>query len=137
MIADGPSHFRFGDNRALCEELTTLVLAGRKTATCMPYRGAESGAEPMPEVGRRDIVTDWDGVPVAEIETLEVTVRRFDEVDWDFARLEGEDETLQGWQAGHRRYFGRTGGWAPDMLLVCERFRLVRDLRPGPGGGDA
>jgi uncharacterized protein YhfF len=131
MASGEPVHFRFGDSRALCDELTVLVLAGRKTATCMPLRNVENGAEAMPEVGRRDVATDWDGVPVALIETTEVTVRRFDEVDEDFALAEGEDESLEGWQTGHRRYFERNGGWSPDMPLVCERFRLVEDLRQG------
>lgn len=121
--------FRFGDSRALCEELTALVLAGRKTATCMPLRDVESGAKPMPVVGQQDVATDWDGTPVALIETLEVTTRRFDEVDEAFALAEGEDESLEGWRADHREYFERNGGWSPDMALVCERFRLVRALR--------
>ncbi len=124
-----PVHFRFGDNRALCEELTALVLAGRKTATCFALRDVERGAEAMPVVGRQDVATDWDGTPVALVETVEVTVRRFDEVDEAFALAEGEDASLDGWRAGHRRYFERNGGWSPDMALVCERFRLVRDLR--------
>lgn len=133
MASGEPIHFRFGDSRALCEELTALVLAGAKTATCMALRDVESGAEPMPEVGRRDVATDWDGNPVALIETVEVAVRRFDEVPEEFALAEGEDETLEGWRAGHRRYFERNGGWSPDMAVVCERFRLVRDLRTAPG----
>jgi uncharacterized protein YhfF len=122
-------HFRFGDSRALCEELTALVLAGRKTATCGALRDVESGAEPMPVVGRQDVATDWDGTPVALIETTEVTIRRFDEVPEDFALAEGENDSLEGWRAGHRRYFERNGGWSPDMLLVCERFRLIENLR--------
>ena len=129
MASGEPVRFRFGDNRALCDELTALVLAGRKTATCMPLRDVESGAEAMPVVGRRDVATDWDGVPVALIETTEVTIRRFDEVDEAFALAEGENDSLAGWQTGHRRYFERNGGWSPEMALVCERLRLVEDLR--------
>jgi uncharacterized protein YhfF len=125
--------FRFGDGRELCDELTALVLAGRKTATCMPLRDVESGAKAMPTVGQRDVATDWDGNPVALIETVEVTVRRFDEVDEAFALAEGENDSLAGWRAGHRRYFERNGGWSPDMLLVCERFRLVEELRQAGG----
>ena len=131
MASDRPIHFRFGDSRALCDELTALVLAGRKTATCMPLRDVERGAEPMPVAGRQDVATDWDGNPVALIETTEVTTRRFDEVDEAFALAEGEDDSLAGWRTGHGRYFERNGGWSPDMPLVCERFRLVEDLRQG------
>ena len=48
------------------------------------------------------------------------------EVGWTFAHAEGEgDECLEDWRDGHRAYFTRNGGFAPDMLLWCERFRLV------------
>jgi uncharacterized protein YhfF len=129
MAGTEPVHFRFGDSRALCDELTALVLAGRKTATCFALRDVESGAETMPVVGRRDVAANWDGTPVALVETTEVAIRRFGEVDEAFALAEGENDSLAGWRAGHRRYFERNGGWSPDLLLVCERFRLVEDLR--------
>ncbi len=120
--------FTFGDNRTLCDELLALVRSGKKTATCGAARDFEAGGEPLPEVGRRDIALDWDGNPAFVIETLEVTRRRFSDVDQDFALAEGENESLNGWRAGHRRYFERNGGWDPDMELVCERFRLVEDF---------
>ena len=82
----------------------------------------------MPVVGRKDIVLNWDGTPALVIETVDVTLRRYSDVDADFALAEGENETLEGWQADHRRFFERNGGWTPDMMLVCERFRLVEDL---------
>lgn len=82
----------------------------------------------MPVVGRRDIALDWDGIPLLVIETTAVSIRRFCEVDAAFALAEGEDETLEGWQAGHRSSFERNGGWSHEMELVCEWFRLVEDL---------
>jgi uncharacterized protein YhfF len=85
-------------------------------------------------------VLDGSGGPVAVIETVELTRRRFDEVDEAFAFDEGEDDrTLTSWRTAHRNYFGRQGTHAPDMLLCCERFRLVaripsdsRRARPRP-----
>ncbi|WP_432255612.1 ASCH domain-containing protein [Limimaricola sp. AA108-03] len=119
--------FRFGDGPELCDELIALVRSGKKTATCGALRDFEAG-EPMPKVGRRDVALNWDGRPALMIETVEVTQRRFCDVDADFALAEGENETLVGWQADHRRYFERNGGWDPEMVLVCERFRLVEDF---------
>lgn len=124
----GAETFRFGDGPELSAELLALVRAGRKTATCGALRDFEADGEPLPVAGRRDIALEWDGRPALVIETVEVTLRRFSEVDADFALAEGENETLQGWQEGHRRYFERNGGWDPEMMLVCERFRLVEDL---------
>jgi uncharacterized protein YhfF len=56
----------------------------------------------------------------------------FDQVPWSFAAAEGEgDRTLEDWRAGHRAYFTRNGGFAPDMVLWCERFRLIETLGEG------
>ncbi len=79
----------------------------------------------MPVAGRRDIALNWDGSPALVIEITEVSRRRFDDVDEAFALAEGEDDDLAGWRHGHGQYFARHGGFSPDMMLVCERFRLV------------
>lgn len=126
----GAETFTFGDSRALCDELLALVRSGAKTATCGALRDFEAGGEPLPVVGRRDIALDWDGAPALVIETRAVAIRRFAEVDEAFALAEGETDDLAGWQDAHARYFARNGGFDPDMLLVCERFRLVEDLAP-------
>lgn len=126
----GARTFTFGDSERLCDRLLALVRAGRKTATCAALRDIEAGAEALPAVGRRDIALAWDRTPALVIETLEVTIRRFDAVDADFALAEGEDDRLEGWQRGHQAYFTRNGGFVPDMQLVCERFRMVEDFAP-------
>ena len=95
----------------------------------------------MTHPGKRWVVRDGSGIPVAVIETTELTQRRFDEVDAAFAFEEGEgDCTLAFWRRAHRNYFGRQGTFAPNMPLYCERFRLVarigtdaaRDLTRAP-----
>ena len=122
--------FTFGDGPALCACLLSLVRHGHKTATCGALHDYTDGGEPMPVVGRQDLALNWDGTPALIIETVEVTIRRFCDVDADFALAEGENDSLDGWRADHRAYFERNGGWTADMLLVCERFRPVRDLDP-------
>ena len=113
--------FSFGDSPELADELAGLVLAGKKRATCW---AASEG--PKTHVGKRWVVRDGSGVPIAVIETVELTQRRFDEVDAAFAVDEGEDDrTLASWRRAHQNYFGRQGTFVPDMLLFCERFRLV------------
>ena len=52
----------------------------------------------------------------------------FHRVPEDFALAEGENDTLEGWREDHQRYFERNGGWSADMMLVCERFRVVEVL---------
>lgn len=119
--------FSFGDSPALADELAALVVAGTKTATC----DVKGLAEDVPVVGQRSIVLDGSGTPVAVIETLEMVERRFDEVDAAFAWDEGEDErTLESWRRNHRVYFERHDCFDPQMMLLCERFRLVEIVPP-------
>jgi uncharacterized protein YhfF len=127
----GAETFTFGDSQELCEELLALVRQGKKVATCGALADFAAGDEAMPMVGRRDISLEWDGTPALVIETREVVICRFDEVDERMALLEGENDDLAGWQADHRRYFERNGVWSPDMMLVWERFALIEDCAEG------
>ncbi len=120
--------FVFGDSEVLSDRLLALVRSGKKTATCGALRDYSAEGEVLPAVGRRDIALEWDGRPALVIHTVEVTIRRFCEVDADFALSEGEDDSLEGWQQGHAAYFARNGGFTPEMELVCERFVMVEDL---------
>ena len=118
--------FAFGDSPQMADALLALVLAGTKTATCGALRDFPEGSAARPQVGRRDVVLDGRGRRAAVIETLEVMVCRFHEVDEQFAADEGEGlRTLAEWRESHQAYFTRNGGFAPDMELLCERFRLV------------
>ncbi len=124
----GAGTFRFGDNKALCQRLIALVRAGKKTATCGALRDFEDDPASMPKVGRCDIAANWGGSPAVVIRTLAVRHVRFCDVTWDLARLEGEDTDLAGWQASHRAYFARNGGFDAKMMLVFETFEMVEDL---------
>lgn len=124
----GAVTFAFGDSPELADELLALMLSGKKTATCGALRDY-GGDEPVPEVGRRDVVLDGQGRRAAVIETVEAIQRRFDEVDVEFAAAEGEgDLSYEYWREAHEAYFARNGGFSPDMILVCERFRVVEVL---------
>lgn len=132
----GALTFDFGDSRDLSERLIALVRAGRKTATCGALRDYLAEGEQVPQAGDICIVRDWDGNPALVVEEIEVAIRRFADVPEDFALAEGEDADFAGWEAGHRAYFARNGGWSPDMLLVCERFRLLADLGVRPASAE-
>lgn len=118
--------FSFGDSPRLADELLGLVLAGKKTATCGALRDHEAG-EPMPKIGRRDVVLDGQGRPACVIETTGVEIVAFDSVTVGFAEAEGEGP-YAAWRDGHIEYFQRNGGWDGEMKLVCERFALVEVL---------
>ena len=101
--------FSFGDGPDLANRLLELVLSGTKRATCW----AESQGLLSAEVGKLMVVLDGQGVPKAVLKTIELTKRRFDEVDEAFAYDEGEgDRSLQYWREAHAGYFSRLGRWA-------------------------
>ncbi|HEX2180993.1 MAG TPA: ASCH domain-containing protein [Rubrobacteraceae bacterium] len=121
----------WGDSPGMADELGALISSGTKTATCSALWEYEAEGEPLPEVGLKTVVLDGAGDPLCIVETTEVEVRPFDEVDARFAYEEGEgDRSLEDWREAHWRFFSRTLpniGKEPalDMPLVCERFRVV------------
>jgi uncharacterized protein YhfF len=113
--------FAFGDSPALADELLELVVKGVKTATCSTEDEPNTSTP-----GERWVVLDGRGEPRCVIETIEITYRRFNDVDAAFAYDEGEgDRSLAYWRNAHRIYFGRLGRYNEDMMLMCERFRLI------------
>ncbi|MDG4649109.1 ASCH domain-containing protein [Roseibacterium sp. SDUM158017] len=119
--------YRFGDSPALSDALLALVRSGRKRATCTAIAELAAG-EAEPVVGRCDIVLDFEDRPQLVTRTLELRRTTFAEMTEEMALMEGEDETLAGWRAGHERYYRRAGIFAPDMALIWERFEVVEDL---------
>ncbi len=121
----------WGDSATMADDLGALIAGGTKTATCSALWEYEAEDEPLPQVGAKTVVLDGSGDPLCIVETTEVEVRPYDEVDARFAYEEGEgDRSLEHWREAHWRFFSRTlpnmgKEPAPDMPLVCERFRVV------------
>ncbi len=120
----------FGDGPALSAELTALVRSGAKTATCSAVRDY-APHEPLPQEGRCDVVFDWAGTPVMVLRATEVIRCTYETVTEEMALAEGEDDSLESWRAGHRAFFERGGGFAPDMEIVWMRFEVVEVLDAG------
>ncbi len=124
-------HYAFGDSPELADHLVELVIAGKKTATCGAVDAFDDDdGEPFPEVGRQCVIVDGKGRPACIIETVDVAIRPFSAIDLDFVIAEGEgDLSLEYWRKGHREFFERNGGFSEDMLLACDRFKLVEILK--------
>lgn len=121
----------YGDSPELMNELIQLVLIGKKTATCGSLWEWEAEGKPLPKAGDIWVELDGSGNPVCITETVEVTIRKYNEMDADFACAEGEgDLSLNYWREAHKNYFSRVlrkigKEFSEDMPLVCERFRLI------------
>ena len=91
----------------------------------------EADDDPLPEVGLKTIVLNGDMQPLCIIETTEVTMRPYNQVNAQFAFEEGEgDRSLEYWREAHWHFFSRSLpkiGKEPtqEMPLVCERFKVI------------
>ena len=93
---DGPyTAWGFGNSEQMATELGLLVRDGPKRATAS-LRSVYDGDEPMPRVGDLSVILDGRGRPLCVIRTTGVEVRRFGDVDAEFAWTEGEgDRSLE------------------------------------------
>ncbi|MBN2500349.1 MAG: ASCH domain-containing protein [Anaerolineales bacterium] len=121
----------FGSGAELADELGALVVQGTKTATLSVIWEYEAEGEALPQIGELNIILDGKGTPICIIETTEIEVKPFNQVDAQFAYDEGEgDRSFAYWRDAHWGYYQRELakiGKAPhpEMEVVCERFRVV------------
>lgn len=125
-----PDAWAFGATADHADSLLALVLDGVKTGTASAVWDYEATGDRLPVEGELSIILDGTGAPRAVIETTSIRIVPFDEVDAAHAFAEGEgDRTLEYWRAAHERYWRAHSendrGFAADMPVVCELFRLV------------
>ncbi|MFU8786809.1 MAG: ASCH domain-containing protein [Candidatus Izemoplasmataceae bacterium] len=124
------SCFHFELTEHLANELLALVLKGQKKATASSLLAYEIEKEPLPKIGELSIVTDFNGTPRCVIETQAVTIIPFNEMTYEICKREGEDDTLESWQAGHRKFFSAEGKivgyeFREDLPVVFEDFKVI------------
>ena len=123
--------FHFDDSETVSNSLADLVLQGKKVATASLLWEYESENKRAPQPGDLSVVTSWDGLPLCIIETMEVRIQAFEDVDEEFATAEGEgDRSLLYWREVHWVSFGRVceklgRKRSLQMPVVCERFKIV------------
>jgi uncharacterized protein YhfF len=109
------------------DELFDLVKSGRKTATCCLYHSdrqlSHAGDESILENSKHEQL---------RLKTLAVSVRRFCDIDAEWAGKEGEgDLTLEYWQKVHRDFFikrcaAHNTSFNDEILLECEEFKVIK-----------
>lgn len=125
---------QFSNNPELADELGQRVLDGVKTATCSALWEWTTEQKQLPEIGSKTIILGGAKTPICIIETTEVTIQAFKDVDARFAYDEG-DLTLKVWQEKYWVHFSRVLSKIEktptvNMPLVCERFRVVYQSLP-------
>ena len=124
-------HFELTEDA--CNSLLDLVLKGQKRATSSSLAAFELGGETMPKEGELSVITDWGGNPRCVVRTKKLHILPYEEITYDLAKLEGEDETLDSWKRSHERFFTREGEmlgyhFSPQMPVVFEEFEAVEVL---------
>jgi uncharacterized protein YhfF len=124
----------------LRDRLVGAILAGEKTTTSFLHAELEADGDELPAAGRREVVIDSAGRPVAVIEMTEIRVLPLSAVDHQHALDEGEGYGgVRDWRRGHEEFWHspqyRDAIRQPDFtvddstLVVAIRFRLIEDLR--------
>jgi len=123
--------FHFGSSERMANLCADLVAKRIKTATSSLLWEYEVKRKPLVQVGDLSIVTNWNGEPICVIETIEMRIKPFKEVDEEFVSDYGEgDRSMKWWHEKMWEYYSeesRSLGRAPtsEMPIVCERFRVV------------
>lgn len=112
------------------DELLSLVLAGKKTALLSSFATYSIDGEPLPVSGELYLVLDRANNPRCVIELEDVQIIPFNEVTWQMAQKEGEDEDLASWRDKKREYLEEEGSilgfeFSPDIKLVYQPFKIV------------
>ena len=112
------------------DQMNALVLGGQKTAFFSSYATFAIDGEPRPVSGELYIVADRANNPVCVIELESVNILPFNEVTWEMAKQEGEDENLETWRQKKQEYLEDEGAvlgfeFAPDIKLVYQTFKVV------------
>lgn len=113
------------------DQLARLTLYGLKTATSSAFPMYIYENEVLPKSGDYSIILDSEENAVCIIQTTEVKIIPYHQVESFHAFKEGEgDRSLNFWRVEHQRFFTeeleRVGQvFTEDMLVVCEDFEVV------------
>lgn len=120
----------FEDSGFTGQTQLSLVLSGAKTAVFTPLEAVEINRERPPVPGEVYIVLDSQDEPRCIIELTDVNILPFNEIPWDLAKLDGENENLEDWRSKMRELIQDEGDICgfqlrENMKIVAEIFRVI------------
>lgn len=127
-----PETSYFHNNKEDANRLAQLILNGKKKAGSNLYFFYEQANADLPEIGTKNIVTDFDGKAIAIIETTQVDIVPFNKISEEYAVMDmgTTKEPLEKWKKAHWAFFApamEENGGKPteEMLIVCEHFKTI------------
>ncbi|WP_179336028.1 ASCH domain-containing protein [Winogradskyella costae] len=122
----------FHDNKKDANHLAKLIVNEKKKASSGLYIWYRDANADLPKIGTKLIVTDFDGIAQAIIETKFVDTIPFNEISNDYAEMDTGTtiKPLEKWKKAHWEFFAKAlkqNGQRPtnEMLVVCERFEKI------------
>ncbi|APY09543.1 RNA-binding protein [Winogradskyella sp. J14-2] len=122
----------FHNNREDANRLAELTANGKKKASSGLYSLYKQYNVEIPKVGKKQIITDFDGKAKVIIENTSVDTIPFNKISKEYAELDmGTDiEPLEKWKKAHWDFFEsflEESGEKPtdEMLIVCVRFKPI------------
>lgn len=122
--------YQFGYTENSMTPITSLVLAGKKTAICSSLISYDVDKLPVPKINDYYVITDTNDNPVCIVKNIAVTKIAFKDVTWNLAQKEGEDENMEQWRKSHIEYFTEEADiigykFSESMPIVFEEFEVV------------
>lgn len=110
----------FGINN---DELVSLVLSGKKTATTFLYKDNE-----IPVIGDKSIICFDNGEKACIVKVIDYKIMKFKEVTEDYAKLEGEGNlTLGYWKKIHYEFFKSIDlSFDEESKIIFEIFEVIK-----------
>jgi uncharacterized protein YhfF len=116
----------FGNTKEMADELGSLVMEGKKTATCSLARAYQGFEDEIPKVGVYSVLCDGDEKPLCIITLNETFICLYKDITEKHAYEEGEgDRSLAHWKKVHYEFFSSYEGFHDEDTLICERFKVV------------
>lgn len=122
---------KWGETPEESDAIGRMIAEGEKTASCTTYWAWAMDRYRFPALGMLTMVLDGADNPLCMIETYELSLSKFKDVDAAFAMAEAVgDRSLLHWRKIHWIWFSdqlKNLGHEPneDMILVCERYRKI------------
>ena len=112
------------------DEQLALVLSGKKTTMFSSFASYSADNEPLPVSGELYVVIDRNENPRCIIELTSVAIIPFNQITWEMAQAEGEDDSLESWRTKEQEYLEDEGAvvgfeFTPDIKLVCQTFHVI------------
>jgi len=122
--------FILGEDEVSCLQLSALILGGKKIGSFTALDSFIIDNEPLPKAGSNYVVADWNEVPLCIIQTTKVTILPYNQITWEMAEKEGEEDSFESWKESHNEFFEYDAEimgyeFKPDMPVVFEEFKVL------------